>query len=235
MERQGDLKSNLKSNLNTDGRTDGLTKTQLAATSQLAAVDAGARTDDSTVRVGDVLASGRLWMTDERHEVVRTGQRDEIPPHIRAAVWFRDRGKCEHCQAPTPPDQPWHLDHIVPWSAGGPDRTTNLRVLCEQHNIDRSNRIDPGERERRPATWWCANCYDRDHAWRYDGGLPIHPEHPWYGNLDKIWCRVLRGYFAHKKHHGELPDWHQREPVTDATTIAYCAHCDAPGLTDQPL
>lgn len=235
---QLNLNSNMKSNFNTDGRTDGRYEDELAADSQLTAVDACARTGETDIpTLADVLANDRLWMTEDRHPVIRRGERAEIPLHVRAAVWFRDRGKCELCNQPTPTGQPWHLDHITPWSAGGSDTTTNLRVLCERHNMDRGNRIDPTERPRRAATWWCLNCYSNDgFPWFYVGGVPtclthqLDPSHfnPWR-------CRVVRAYKSGLEREGSYPTWHQVAPLNSGSTIAYCAHCDAPGLTSKPL
>jgi 5-methylcytosine-specific restriction endonuclease McrA len=195
----------------------------------LKAVDVHAHTDD-IVSLGDVLGSGSWWPSRERHPVIRTGQRDDIPNHVRNAVWFRDRGKCELCGSDDYRNrgQAWHLDHITPWSAGGSDKSTNLRVLCEPHNLARSNFQDPTERERRGVTWWCLNCYSE--PWeRY--GLPDCPQH----GTSKA-CRVVRGVeWALSQ---GLEDWHDRpeiEPATTNLSIAYCAHCDAPGLTDVIL
>lgn len=217
------------------GRTDGRTKRPITLVDHLTAVDADARTEIPTI--GDAISDGQLWANGQRHPVIRSGERAEIPPHVRAAVWYRDRGKCELCGTKTPGDQPWHLDHITPWSAGGSDDTTNLRVLCERHNMDRSNRIDPTERPRRAATWWCFNCYDHeDFHWSYsDRGLPScgihrldvsHPD-PWR-------CPVVRVY-RQRWIEGEYLTWHQVPAIQSGSTIAYCAHCRAPGLTGRPL
>lgn len=89
--------------------------------------------EDSLVSVGAVIDAG-LWASGERHPIVRVGDRAEIPHHVRAAVWYRDRGRCRLCDGRSQVAGPWHLDHIKPWSAGGSDSTDNLRVLCEKHN-----------------------------------------------------------------------------------------------------
>jgi hypothetical protein len=218
----------------TDGRTNG-TKNRIDVASNLKAVDAGAHGDEPT-RISDLLDPAALWPND-RHPVVRSGERNEIPQHVRVAVWLRDRGKCELCGDRTPEGQPWHLDHIVPWSAGGSDATTNLRVLCERHNMDRGNRVDPTERPRRAATWWCVNCYANEgFPWRYANGMPTCLTH----NADpsrpgKSRCSVVNGYRTRWVEAGEWPTWHQRSPIDEAHTVAHCAHCHAPGLTDKPL
>ena len=179
-----------------------------------------------------------------RHPIVRTGKRNEIPRHTRSAVWLRDGGRCELCGwARVHQEQAWHLDHIKPWSAGGSDDTTNLRVLCERHNIERSNFVHPFERPRRAATWWCVNCFSIDHRWEWnDEGAPTwcQNHNETYDPLDeRMWrCRVVEGMRATHAMTGEWPTWFDRpliEGYEDEMTIAYCAHCDAPGLTPYPL
>jgi hypothetical protein len=101
------------------------------------------------------------------------------------------------------------------------------------HNMRRSNRVDPTERPRRAATWWCYRCYGQDvETWRYDAdGFPICPIHT---HSIKA-CPVTRGYLRQLQVNHDMPDWHRREPVTDPGVVAFCAHCRIPSLTDQPL
>lgn len=217
------------------GRTDGRTKTAQPIAIKAEAVARG-RVSEDPARLGELLDPAALWPT-ERHPVIRWGERGEIPSHVRAAVWYRDRGKCELCNAPTPEGKPWHLDHITPWSAGGSDDTTNLRVLCERHNIERGNRVDPTERPRRAATWWCLNCYANDDwPWDYSGDAPRCLKHRVGTTNPNPWrCPVVRGYKAALERDGVMPTWHKVPPLTSGSTIAYCAHCRAPGLTSRPL
>lgn len=195
-----------------------------------------ARADDDTdiALLGDIISSGfmRTW---ERHEVVRTGEREPIPSHVRAAVWYRDHGKCAMCPGiEYQPEGPLHLDHIVPWSAGGSDTTENLRLLCEPHNLERSNFIDHAG-PKLPATWWCHRCYGEQHHWEYyENGTVVCPVHKRWGP-DGQQCRVARSYMrAHLS--GQEPDWwHMREPLRWFDVVAYCAHCNSPGETSVIL
>lgn len=231
MNFQGDLKSNF----NTDGRTDGLRSTpHLPYGSNLPNAHEPNGIRDEFVTIGAVLADGLPWPTGERHPVIRSGERDEIPAHVRAAVWYRDEGRCKPCGDSFAPDVPLHLDHITPWSAGGPDTTDNLRLLCETHNRERSNFVDHA-RQVRPATWWCVNCYSRDgFGWDYDDKTVRCQRHGYSKR-----CRVVRRYeqqlLAEVRDGLEFANWHEQEPITHASVIAYCAHCNAPGLTDRPL
>lgn len=229
---QGELNSDVMFNINTDGRTDGLTKKLVQVDFKVKAVDAHARTDEIE-SIGQIIGRG-LPRVGTRHAVIRAGERDPIAVHVRSAVWFRDRGRCQIGNHSI--NGEWHLDHITPWSAGGADDSTNLRVLCRDHNLERSNWVDIAEGPRRPVTWWCLNCYQLDeHVWSYGGKVVECPIHRRFNNPERTPCRVVRAYWYAEKNHDERATWHQREPLVGAETVAYCAHCDAPGLTDHVL
>jgi Restriction endonuclease len=81
--------------------------------------------------------------TGYRHQLLRLGARDPIIPFKRRLIYERDGFRCLWCQRS---DVPLQLDHIKPWSAfpkGTPpevaDRSDNLRTLCEDCNLARSN------------------------------------------------------------------------------------------------
>lgn len=220
--------SETDSHVRTDVRTD---VDSLPDVNQETAVDADARIEEF-VTIGQVIAAGQLWQTDRRHDVIRTGEREPIPNHVRAAVWYRDHGKCDNCPQEATHEGSLHLDHIIPWSAGGPDTTDNLRLLWEDHNLRRSNFIDFA-RAKMPATWWCLRCYHLDeHPWQYmtNGYVlcPIHSPRDWRGDGGR--CRVARRYIAAAVA-GEPLTWHQRPMFTGGDLIAYCAHCNLPGPT----
>lgn len=54
-----------------------------------------------------------------------------IPMHVRRAVWQRDGGRCVGCCR----SDDLHLDHIQPYSFGGPATVDNLRLLCARSNL----------------------------------------------------------------------------------------------------
>lgn len=221
-----DLNSNMGSNFNTDGRTDG-TKNITRSDS---AIPCNARGNESEpTLIGDLVEPANWLRTSERHPVVRQGERREIEPHTRAAVRLRDRGRCELCGWKYV-DGEWHLDHITPWSAGGSDRSENLRVLCAEHNRQRSNHVDTLERPRRPVTWWCINCYGNGSRWWYGEEFGVI-----CGAHQYRFCQVKRAYQWAKEEFGEWPDWHKRRPVEAGPLTAFCAHCNAPAATDVTL
>lgn len=141
-----------------------------------------------------------------RFPVLRTGTRDEIPWDVRRAVYRRDGWRCHYC-ANTWTEAQLELDHMIPWSAGGSDRSHNLRTLCKWCNEARSN-YDDRERHKRvlPVTWWCIDCHR------------IGDEQPWLVN------RPLQ----------VRPAPERMEP-RDGLTFAYCASCDINGYTEVVL
>jgi len=67
---------------------------------------------------------------DERWPVLRGGERLPIDPYKRRLVYARDGYACQYCGLQVPPDDPapgsvLQLDHIIPWSARGSDRSDN--------------------------------------------------------------------------------------------------------------
>jgi 5-methylcytosine-specific restriction endonuclease McrA len=224
---QLDLNSDMKSIFNTDGRTDERDEDGPSVAIKLQPVTRE-RVDDPRL-VGELIDPTHWLRTSQRHPVVRTGDREEIPPHVRIAVRLRDKGRCELCGWRYV-DGEWHLDHITPWSAGGSDRSDNLRVLCAEHNERRSNHIDTFERPRRPVTWWCINCYGVGAEWHYGDSFGVR-----CGRHGQRFCQVRRIYDWNLQEFGSWPEWHKRRPVEASATLAYCAHCNAPAMTDVTL
>lgn len=97
-----------------------------------------------------------IWGTpDQRWPLLRTGERPPISPLVRRLVLDRDNYRCTVCSARP---RGLHLDHVIPWSANGPDTTLNLRALCEAHNEDRSNFLEAYLPRVLPATTVCDPC-----------------------------------------------------------------------------
>ena len=70
---------------------------------------------------------------------LRGGQvrRAAIPDAIRTAVLDRDGHTCRRCGA----TEDLALDHIHPWSLGGPDTPDNLQVLCRPCNSRKGDQV----------------------------------------------------------------------------------------------
>lgn len=64
-------------------------------------------------------------------------RRAAIPAELRRRVMARDGHACVECGA----TDDLALDHIFPWSLGGPDTEENLRVLCRSCNSSKGARV----------------------------------------------------------------------------------------------
>lgn len=58
---------------------------------------------------------------------------------LRQYVLERDRSTCGLCGQPI--DGPFHVDHILPWSHGGPTIADNLRATHQRCNLQRGATI----------------------------------------------------------------------------------------------
>jgi hypothetical protein len=65
---------------------------------------------------------------------------------LRFEVLRRDNFHCTYCGR-GPPDTVLHIDHVVPWSAGGRTVIDNLRTVCLDCNLGKgANKLTPGRR-----------------------------------------------------------------------------------------
>ncbi len=193
-------------------------KYQLASGDAMSTVQHG-RTDGRTYEdptcvtnrlTSGTCAGGAEAFFDEvvRFPVTRTGERAEIPWDLRRAVYRRDGWRCKFCGEGI--GAQLELDHIMPWSAGGPDTGKNLRTLCQRCNTDRCN-YSVAEDGRRvlPVTWWCIDC----HRQPDEGESPVYVPRP---------LQVRPGPPRFDGWHGGM-------------TFAYCATCDINGYTEVVL
>lgn len=63
--------------------------------------------------------------------------RPHIPEALRIAVYERDGFNCLHCSAV----ENLTLDHVIPFSKGGPDTFENLQTLCRSCNSRKGARV----------------------------------------------------------------------------------------------
>ena len=66
-----------------------------------------------------------------------TPLRRKIPEVLRLAVYERDGHKCLHCGT----TERLSLDHIHPFSLGGPDTLENLQTICRPCNSRKGARV----------------------------------------------------------------------------------------------
>ena len=96
----------------------------------------------------------------------RTAMRTIYPRSIVSALISRDGTLCPLCGIEL--CEPIEIDHVIPWSAGGPDTTNNLRATHALCNQWRSNHVhEDDERPRLQVAAMCWTCQpDMTHASR---------------------------------------------------------------------
>ena len=60
--------------------------------------------------------------------------------HLRIAVFRRDGYRCQHCGLIGTREQ-LEVDHVAPFSRGGPDSFHNLQTLCRPCNRRKGARL----------------------------------------------------------------------------------------------
>lgn len=139
--------------------------------------------------------------SSKRWPMLRRGEREEIPTLTRRLILRRDNYHCKRCDSSVR----LQLDHVIPWSHFGSDRSDNLRTLCEWCNSDRSNYLELGEPHRMVGvTVVCDPC-----LYNHDGiARGIHDrEDMWFH------CPLCRDWGT---------EWEGDEHVP-----AYCGTCDS--------
>lgn len=81
---------------------------------------------------------------DERGHIKRCAN---LPVWMKKAIYFRDRGKCQHCGKDLTgllnivDDKGAHFDHVVPLEKGGSNDSTNFQLLCDECNLTKSYKM----------------------------------------------------------------------------------------------
>jgi len=71
-------------------------------------------------------------------EYQRSGpKRDPIADDVKLLVWARDGGACVRCGS----KENLHFDHIIPVAKGGGGEATNIQILCQRCNLQKSDKI----------------------------------------------------------------------------------------------
>lgn len=117
----------------------------------------------------------------QRYPVTRTGPREPLRADLRWLIWHRDNGTCKLCGAS---DRTIEIDHVVPWSAGGTDHSSNLRALCQPCNQARSNYRLLEAPRLRPVTALCDRCFVA-----HNSRIALNRRHDTYAAM----CPICRG------------------------------------------
>ena len=75
-------------------------------------------------------AGAELKLPSTSQVKMRQSRTRYVPKPVKRFVWQRDQGKCKNCGT----QAYLQLDHILPFSMGGPSSTENLRLLCRNCN-----------------------------------------------------------------------------------------------------
>ena len=76
-------------------------------------------------------------------------KRPSLSPILRQRLMRRQRGKCVYCRNKLRPrGRAFHVDHIIPVSAGGGDEEENLIALCSKCNLWKSDHTHEEFQER---------------------------------------------------------------------------------------
>lgn len=86
---------------------------------------------DGVSRGYRMAGQGSLWRMSEG------SIRPHIPESLRNAVYERDGHKCVTCGTTSS----LSLDHIIPFSLGGPDTFDNLQAMCRSCNSRKGARV----------------------------------------------------------------------------------------------
>jgi hypothetical protein len=108
--------------------------TRLVEAGMLEPIDGGYRMYTGLDICGSRL-SGSSWDLD-----IHTGRRPRISQWLKAAVIDRDGLVCQLCFGPVELND-IHLDHIRPFSHGGPTSLANLQVTHSRCNMSKGARV----------------------------------------------------------------------------------------------
>jgi 5-methylcytosine-specific restriction endonuclease McrA len=74
-------------------------------------------------------------------QFLRQQERNKMSTAQRARIINRDNSTCQMCGSKVSDGVTLHVDHIVPVSRGGLTLDDNLRTLCQECNLGKSNRF----------------------------------------------------------------------------------------------
>lgn len=144
----------------------------------------------------DADAKASLW--DERLPILRTGDRDPISPLVRQLVYKRDGWMCVRCSASHRAANPLrrpdvlNIDHVIPWSFGGSDRSDNLRTFCRSCNEARGNRRwDMDTYHPMPIAGICEPCLPRPMAYKPTDAIEVYCACRHHLSWVPDWSRVI--------------------------------------------
>ena len=78
----------------------------------------------------------------DSEDMRRKRERGKLTPKLRYSILSRDSFQCQLCGRGQSDGVKLHVDHIIPVSKGGKTVPENLRTLCDECNIGKSDTIE---------------------------------------------------------------------------------------------
>lgn len=99
---------------------------------------------DTCLKEFTIWEKNRNTITETKPTEIKHKTPREPSKSLKFDVFKRDHYKCSICgKSPaTDPSITLHVDHIVPYSLGGETVMSNLRTLCSDCNLGKSNKKD---------------------------------------------------------------------------------------------
>lgn len=98
-------------------------------------------------RADRIAERNRRWRQDNYDQIYRNlakrrARKASVPhePYKRSEIYERDNGTCQICFIAVPYNN-FHIDHIIPIVAGGPDTQNNIQVTCPPCNLSKSRKV----------------------------------------------------------------------------------------------
>lgn len=82
-------------------------------------------------------------VNEEKRKLTKEYQRSLLTPSLRYEILKRDNFSCCICGRTCDDGVKLHVDHIIPVAKGGKTVRENLRTLCDECNLGKSDKYDP--------------------------------------------------------------------------------------------
>lgn len=99
------------------------------------------RTADYTAKQMEAIA--KQYQKNQEFQTSKAYQRSLMTDSLRYDIMKRDNFRCVLCGRTANEGVKLHVDHIVPVAKGGLTVPDNLRTLCDQCNLGKSDKYDP--------------------------------------------------------------------------------------------
>ena len=99
------------------------------------------RNADYTVKQMEAIA--KQYQKNQEFQTSKAYQRSLMTDSLRYDIMKRDNFRCVLCGRTAKEGVKLHVDHIVPVAKGGLTVPDNLRTLCDQCNLGKSDKYDP--------------------------------------------------------------------------------------------